>query len=488
MTNTTASLETRLFIDGKYVDAKHPERLTCYRPTDNTIVTDDVHVANQEDVDAAVAAARAAFPKWAAMAPAERAKILLKFADLIEQHGDELANLEALCNGKPTAVFKAYEVPLCAGAYRCEMHYAGWCDKVEGQSFPADNGFLKIVRHEPIGVCAAINAFNGPLVMCGFKGAPCLAAGNTMIMKASEKSPLSSLYLGKLANEAGIPPGVINFISGAGLTGALLASHMGIDKVSFTGSTATGKKIAKAAVESNLKRVSLELGGKSPSIVFPDANLDVAVQWCTQGIVGNSGQACIASSRVYVHESIRDVFIDQMKTAFEAAKAGFGDPFSKTTTLPPLIDKLQFDRVSKFVEEGKKQSTIVTGGCALSSEGCWMVPTIFVDPEPGASIYKEEIFGPVVVISSFKDEEEVLARANDTEFGLSGAVFSQDVNRALRVAGKLRSGTACVNCCTLVDLTTPFGGYKQSGWGRELGKAGIMSYLETKTVFVNMTY
>ncbi|KAL4869735.1 hypothetical protein BDV12DRAFT_167121 [Aspergillus spectabilis] len=477
--------ETRLFIDGKYVDAKGPARLTCYQPTDNTVVTDDVHVALEDDVDAAVAAARAAFPKWAATPPTERAKILWEFADLIEQHADELARLEALCGGKPAAIFKAFEVPLTAGVCR---YYAGWCDKVEGESFPADNGFLKIVRREPIGVCAAINAFNGPLVMCGFKGAPCLAAGNTIIIKASEKSPLSSLYLGKLANEAGIPPGVINFISGAGPTGALLAGHMGIDKISFTGSTATGKRIAKAAAESNLKRVSLELGGKSPSIVFADANLDVAVQWCTQGIVGNSGQACIASSRVYVHESIKETFIERMKAAFEAAKAGFGDPFAETTTLPPLIDKLQFDRVSNLIEGGKAQSTLVTGGCALFSEGCWIAPTIFVDPAPDAKIYKEEIFGPVVVISSFKDEEEVLVRANATEFGLSGAVFSQDVNRALRVAGQLRSGTACVNCCTMIDVTVPFGGFKQSGWGRELGKAGIQSYTETKTVFVNMTY
>ncbi|KAL4861473.1 hypothetical protein BDV12DRAFT_203983 [Aspergillus spectabilis] len=471
--SSTPSLETRLFIDGKLL------------PTNNTVITDNVHVALEEDVNAAVAAARAAFPKWAATAPTERAKILWKFADLIEQHADELANLEALCNGKPPAIFKSFEVSFAAGVYR---YYAGWCDKIDGQSFPADNGFLKIVRREPIGVCAAINAFNGPLVMCGFKGAPCLAAGNTIIIKASEKSPLSSLYLGNLANQAGIPPGVINFISGAGETGALLAGHMGIDKISFTGSTATGKKITKKAVESNLKRVSLELGGKSPSIVFPDANLDVAVQWCTQGIIGNSGQACIASSRVYIHDSIREVFIDRLKAAFEAAKAGFGDPFAETTSLPPLIDKTQFDRVSEFLENGKVQSTLVTGGCPLFSEGCWIAPTIFVDPEAEARVYKEEIFGPVVVVSSFKDEEEVLARANATDFGLSGAVFSQDVNRALRVAGQIRSGTVCVNCCTMVDITVPFGGYKQSGWGRELGKAGIESYTETKTIFVNMTY
>lgn len=239
-----------------------------------------------------------------------------------------------------------------------------------GKSIPADNGFMKIIRREPIGVCAAINAFNGPVVMCGLKGAPCLAAGNAIIIKASEKSPLSSLYLGKLATEAGIPPGIFNVISGADTTGALLANHMHIDKIAFTGSTATGRKIARAAADSNLKRVSLELGGKSPSIVFPDANLDIATQWCVQGIVGNSGQACIASSRVYVHENIRDEFIARMKGAFEASVAAFGDPFAANTHLPPLIDKLQFDRVKNIIKAGKKEGTLITGGGPLFSTVC----------------------------------------------------------------------------------------------------------------------
>ncbi|KAF9886961.1 hypothetical protein FE257_010702 [Aspergillus nanangensis] len=448
-------------------------------------VCDDVHVALEDDVNTAVLAAQKAFPSWAAILSNDRAKILWKFDDLIEQHADELADLEALCGGKPKGVFKGFEIPMTSGAWR---YYAGWCDKLEGGSFPQDNGFMKIVRREPIGVCAAINAFNGPLVMTALKGAPALAAGNTIIIKSSEKSPLSSIYLGKLANEAGIPPGVINFISGAGPTGALLASHMDIRKISFTGSTGTGKRIAQAAAASNLKKVSLELGGKSPSIVFADANLDIAVKWCTQGVVGNSGQVCIASSRVYVHESIRDRFVDALKAAFEASQAGFGDPSDANTHLPPLIDNLQFERVSKIIEEGKRENTLVTGGCRLFSEGCWVAPTIFVDPSPNANVYKNEIFGPVVVVSTFTDEDEVMTRANATEFGLSGAVFSQDVNRALRVASKIQSGMACVNCCAMLDITVPFGGYKQSGWGREMGKAGIESYTETKTVLVNMTY
>lgn len=246
--------------------------------------------------------------------------------------------------------------------------YAGWCDKLEGESLPADNGFLRIVRRTPIGVCAAINAFNGPLVMVAFKGAPCLAAGNTMIMKASEKTPLSTLFFGKIANQAGLPPGVFNLLSGGGSTGALLASHMNIRKISFTGSEATGKKIAQAAAASNLKRVTLELGGKSPSIVFPDANLDVAVEWCVRGITTNSGQACIASSRVYVHSSIRGQFIERMKAAFEALEPVFGDPKAETTQIGPLVDKFQFDRVSGFIAAGKKEATLVTGGEPLKKQ------------------------------------------------------------------------------------------------------------------------
>jgi acyl-CoA reductase-like NAD-dependent aldehyde dehydrogenase len=366
----------------------------------------------------------------------------------------------------------------------CVQDYAGWCDKLEGESFPADNGFMKVVRRGPIGVCAAVNAFNVPLLMLAFKAAPCLAAGNTMVMKASEKTPLSSLFFGKIATEAGLPPGVLNLVNGPGSTGAMLASHMEIRKISFTGSVGTGKKIAQMAAASNLKRVTLELGGKSPSIVFPDANLENAVRWCTRGIVANSGQVCIASSRVYVHRDVKDRFVAAMKAAFEALEPAFGDPHAATTTIGPLVDKLQFDRVSHLVQSGKKQATLVTGGGALKDTGCWLRPTIFVDPAPDATVYREEIFGPVVVISEFTDEDDVVARANDTPFGLSGAVFTQDINRALRVSSRIESGTVCINCCTMVDIQVPLGGQKSSGWGRELGKYGIESYCETQTVFI----
>lgn len=477
--------ETRLFINGEYVSSNSPERITCLSPLDDTVVTDDVHVAGQQDVDAAVAAARAALKSWREVHPMRRSALLHKLADLVEAHVDELARLESLCTGKSVAAFKSFEIPLAANTCR---YYAGWCDKLEGESFPPDGGFMKVIRHEPLGVCAAVNAFNGPTVMVLFKAAPAIAAGNAVVMKASEKSPLSTIYFGKIFNEAGFPPGVFNVVNGAGATGSLLASHMDIDKISFTGSVSTGKRIAEAAAKSNLKRVTLELGGKSPSIVFPDANLDVAVQWCTTGITVNCGQACIASSRVYVHEDVKEQFVNRMKTAFEGLYGDFGDPNKETTSNSPLVDKMQFERVMQFIKAGKSEATLMTGGDALFEKGTWVKPTIFMDSQPDASIYKQEIFGPIVVINSFKDEDEVIDRANDTVFGLSGAVFSQDINRAMRVAGRIHSGTVGVNCCTMVDYTVPFGGYKQSGAGRELGKYGIKAYTEPKTIFINLTY
>ncbi|KAL4861628.1 hypothetical protein BDV12DRAFT_203828 [Aspergillus spectabilis] len=478
-------LETRLFINGQYVDAESEARFTCYSPLDNSIVRDDIHTATEKDVDKAVHAAKQAFAVWSKTAPDVRGRVLTKFAELLEAHAAPLAEIEALCGGKSVKRVCVSDIAMAANTWR---YYAGWCTKLEGDLLPEDGGFLRMVRREPIGVCAAITAFNGPLIMVAFKAGPCLAAGNTMIIKASEKTPLSSLYLGNLANEAGFPPGVINFVSGAADTGALLASHMGIQHISFTGSTAVGKLIAKAAAESNLKKVMLELGGKSPSIIFPDANLDIAVQWCTLGITINSGQACIASSRVYVHEEIREKFLDKFTAAMQKVESQLGDPWDAGTTVSSLVDKAQLDRVKAFVQLGKQEASLVTGGEQLFDKGCWMRPTIFVDPSPDAKILKDEIFGPVVVVSTFTDEKEVLERANDTEFGLAGAVFTQDVNRAIRISSKIASGTVGINCCTMVDIHVPFGGYKQSGWGRELGKYGIEEYTQLKTIFLNMTY
>ncbi|KAJ6012325.1 hypothetical protein N7522_002680 [Penicillium canescens] len=477
----TKLLETRLFVQGEYVDAQTPARLSCYSTVDGSIVTSNVHEAVEQDVNAAVTAARVAFPSWADFSHEKRASILHKFADLMERDADKLAYLEAVCNVKPIKLFRGYELPQSVSIFR---YYAGWCGKIHGQSFPTSNGFLKIVQREPLGVCAAITAFNAPIMGMAMKAAPCLATGNTLIIKSSERTPLSTLYLGKLANEAGFPPGVFNIISGGELAGSLLAKHMDIDHVSFTGSAGIGKQIAQAASQSNLKRVALELGGKSPSIIFPDAKLDVVIPWCVNSILLLSGQVCFASSRVYVHESIKKHVVERMKTSFESMDESFGDPLNEDVEFPPLFSQGHFDRVKGFIDRGKEEATLVTGGEAMFAKGYWMRPTIFVDPNPDAEISREEVFGPVVVIIGFTDEEEVVVQANNSRFGLSGAVFTQDINRAVRIASAISSGTVGINCCGVLDPSVPFGGYKQSGLGRELGQDALAEYTQTKTIVV----
>lgn len=470
--------ETRLFINNQFVDAKSSERLTLKNPFDNSMITSDIHCAEQADVDIAVTAARTAFEGWAAITPQSRSALLLKFADLIDRDTERIAQLESIGGGLGYSYVKSIHVPFCTKTLR---YYAGWCDKLEGESFPAENGYLRIIRHEPVGVCAAIVAFNGPTIMFAMKAAPALASGNCIIVKASEKSPLSLLHLAKLAQEAGFPPGVLNVVNGTGTTGAALASHMDIDKISFTGSIAVARKISALASGSNFKKVTLELGGKSPTIIFPDANLDIVIPWCVRSITDSSGQACVASSRVYVHDDIKDEFLARMKNQFESIHTTYGDPFDQSKRNGPLIDEAQHKRVLGYIESGKKEATLLTGGEKML-EGCFVQPTIFIDAESDAKIYKEEIFGPVVVINSFNDEAEVIKKANDTQYGLSGAVFTQDINRALRVAAQIKSGTVGINCCGMIDPQVPFGGFKQSGTGRELGKYALREYTEPKTI------
>ncbi|KAJ9640977.1 hypothetical protein H2201_002213 [Coniosporium apollinis] len=485
--NGLSNLETRHFINNEFVESSAKETITIRSPYDDSIVG-TIPVADEHVVDAAVSAARKAYETgpWRTFTSAQRAKCMLKLADLVEQKTDELAKLEAASMGQPVAVAKGAIIPTCVASIR---YYAGYADKIAGESYKDEDGFYKIVQYEPIGVCAGIAAWNATLVFVAWKIAPALAAGNTFVFKASEKSPFGPLAIAPLFKEAGFPPGVVNFVSGGGSTGALLAAHMDIDKISFTGSGMTGRKIQDAATKSNMKKVTLELGGKSPSLIFADADLENALKNNSEGFLLNSGQVCLAATRVFVHSSIAPKFIDGLKARFEAASSAMGDdPAAPTTVLGPLADKKQLDRVTSYLESGKTESgaELVTGGGQVGDKGCFVQPTIFLNPKSDAKIWREEIFGPVLTIRSFETEDEAVELANDTSYGLSAAIYTASMSRALRVATKLKVGTLAINASYFPDAQTPFGGYKQSGTGRECGKAGLEAYLQAKTIKINM--
>ncbi|EON67355.1 hypothetical protein W97_06608 [Coniosporium apollinis CBS 100218] len=480
------NLPKQLFINNEYVESKNSAKLTLNNPKDGSLVADDVALAGEQDVDAAVAAAEKAFPAWKKMAPTQRRDIMMKLASLIEENGKALAELTRITLGAPYGSFGAFETGLAAEAFK---YNAGWIDKFAGQSFPQEDGFLKIVRNEPLGVTAGIVPWNGPLGTVGLKAAPALATGNCFILKPSEKTPFASLALGPLIKEAGFPPGVFQVLSGDGSTGALLASHMKIRKVSFTGSIPTGKKIQEMAAKSNLKRVTLELGGKSPAVVFDDCNLENAVTWTANAITANTGQVCFAASRVYVQEGIYDKFIEGYKKAMQDKAKVIGDPDDEGTVLGPLVDEAQFKRVSGFIERGQKgQGKLLTGGSRVGDKGFYIEPTVFTDVDINSEIHNQEIFGPVSVVRSFKTEEEIIALSNSTSFGLMAGVFTQDINKALRVASDFDSGMVGVNCVSLMMMTAPFGGSKESGIGRECGEYALRAFTEPKTIMINLTY
>jgi aldehyde dehydrogenase (NAD+) len=479
------NLPTQLFINNEYTTPQNPTTLSVSNPTTNTLVSDRVPLAGESDVEAAVAAAEAAFPAWKSTPAATRRSIMLKFAALVEQHSAILGELTRITLGAPYEAFGKFEISLCAQSFE---YNAGWIDKFAGEAYPQQDGFMRITRHEPLGVTAGIVPWNGPLGTVGLKAAPALATGNCFILKPSEKTPFAALALGRLIREAGFPPGVFQVLSGDGSTGALLASHMRIRKVSFTGSIATGKRIQKMAAESNLKRVTLELGGKSPAVVFDDCNLDNAVTWCVNAITANSGQVCFAASRVYVQAGIMSEFSRRYKAALEQRAKAINDPEEKGTLMGPLVDEAQFKRVQGFVERGTQAHALLTGGQRVGEKGFFIQPTVFTDVEPDAELYREEIFGPVSILNSFKTEEEVLAKANATEYGLMAGVFTQDINRAMRVASEFESGMVGINCISLNFLNVPFGGSKQSGLGRECGRAALEHFTETKTVMINLSY
>jgi aldehyde dehydrogenase (NAD+) len=427
MALSSGQFNNKLYINGGFVPSQGSERITLTNPWDESLVAEDIHVANSADVDAAVAASLAAVKKgpWKKFTGAQRAAAMLKFADLVEQNIDRLALLESLPTGRPISMIKGFDLPHMVSVYR---YYAGWADKIAGKTFPENNGSYKIVRYEPLGVCAGISSWNTTFLYVGWKIAPALATGCSFIFKGSEKSPLGLLGLAPLYKEAGFPDGVVQFLTGGRDTGSFLASHPDIAKISFTGSVAGGRAVQQAAVKSNLKRVTLELGGKSPAIVFSDAPLEVTVGSIGEGFLFNSGQVCVASSRVLVQEDFAPKFIEAVKHQFEAVNKGMGpNPLEPTTTHGPVVDKAQFERIMGYIDIGKGDAELLTGGSRKGDKGYIVEPTIFMNPKQGSRIWSEEIFGPVLRIKTFKTEEEAIELANDTTYGLAGKVLCSGV-------------------------------------------------------------
>jgi len=471
-----------LYIDGKWVKSKSGKTFETINPTNEKPII-AVYEAGPEDVDIAVAAARKALNGvWAETLPSTRGQLLAKLADLFDEHVDTLAAIEALDNGKALSMAKV-DVGLSSG---CLRYYGGWADKIHGKVIDTDPETFNYTRHEPVGVCGQIIPWNFPLLMWAWKIGPALATGNTVVLKTAEQTPLSGLYAATLCEKAGIPAGVVNVISGFGKTaGAAIASHMDIDKVAFTGSTVTGRTILQAAAKSNLKKVTLELGGKSPNIVFNDANLDDAISWVNFGIFFNHGQCCCAGSRVYVQDGVYDKFIEKFKA--RTAKNVVGDPFAADTFQGPQVSKLQFDRIMNYIQSGKEAGAKVeTGGERHGKEGYFIQPTIFSGVSDDMKIMQEEIFGPVCSISKFKTEDEVVKAGNETTYGLAAAIHTTDLNTAIRVSNKLKAGTVWVNSYNLLSYQVPFGGFKESGIGRELGKYALSNYTQVKSVRIRL--
>ncbi|KAJ9211061.1 hypothetical protein DTO166G4_7352 [Paecilomyces variotii] len=483
--DTVSTMRTQPFINNKYVTTKYHDKLKIYNPTDETLVTGDVQICGPEDVNDAVDAASDAFEIWKTWTGARRAKCLLKLADLLEANCERLAKLETMAMGMPFIAARELIRTKVAEWFR---YYAGWCTKLGGEYYPDDDGegFYKLVTYEPMGVCAAVASWNATFLYAAWKIAPAVAAGNTIIFKASERSPLGALAMGDLIKQAGFPPGVINIVSGGEWTGFLLAQHKCITKVSFTGSHGNGKRIHVAATHSNMKRVTLELGGKNPSIVFEDADFGNALHHNSYGFLLNTGQACVSGSRLFVHEEIADGFIRGLVDCFKAFTTIMGDPMEPNTLLGPLVDKRHYDKVMYYIAEGQKEGAqLLCGGVRKGDKGWFVEPAILLNPPTDSCVYRDEIFGPVLVVRTFKDEEEVIEMANDTMYGLSASVFTKDIVRAMRISSELKAGTVSINSGTMPTMSTPFGGFKQSGFGRESGKNGLMEYLEPKTILID---
>ena len=478
----------QLYINGKWESGLNNRTFPTLNPATGEVLV-EVALAELEDVERAVHAARAALEHspWSTMSGEDRGRLLHRTADLIEQYADELAELETLDNGKPLRVSRQGDIPSAVKHFR---YYAGWAGKIEGSTIPVSlpNQFVYTLR-EPVGVVGLIIPWNFPLLMCAWKLAPALACGNTAILKPAEETPLSALRLADILAEAGFPDGVVNILTGPGQpTGEAITSHPGIDKVAFTGSTEVGRKVMEAAARSNLKRVSLELGGKSPNVIFADADLSKAIRGAHWGVFSTCGQECVAGSRLFVERTVYDQVVEGLSA--EVQKLRVGNGFTPKVHIGPVISERQMERVIGYIESGKQAGAqVLVGGERMGGEyekGYFLSPTLFTYEDDYMQIAQEELFGPVAAVTAFEDWDELVMRANATPYGLAAGVWTRDISRAHRFARAVKAGTVWINGYDMFDAAAPFGGYKESGFGREMGKEAIELYTQVKTVWVGL--
>ncbi|GAC1467149.1 MAG: aldehyde dehydrogenase family protein [Isosphaeraceae bacterium] len=478
---TRRTFQTKLLIDGQWRDSLSGKTFETVNPATEEVIA-QVAEGDAADIDLAVKAARKAFDSgsWRKTDARDRGRMLNRLADLIEAKIDELAELETLDNGKPLSESRHADLPLVIDCFR---YYAGWADKIHGQTVPIRGNYFCYTRREPVGVAGQIIPWNFPMLMIAWKWGPALAAGCTVVLKPAEQTPLSALRLGELALEAGFPAGVVNIVPGYGETaGAALVAHPGVDKLAFTGEGRTAQIIMKSAADT-MKRITFELGGKSPNIIFADADLDAALEGAVLGLYLNQGQCCCAGSRLFVQESVHDQFVEKLAAKVNSRK--LGDPFDPATQQGPQVDKAQFDKIMSYIAKGKAEGArCVAGGERHGDKGFYIKPTVFADVQDKMAIACDEIFGPVLSVIKFKEVDEVVERANTTDFGLAAAVWTRDIGKAHAIAHRLRAGTVWVNCYDVFDAAAPFGGFKRSGIGRELGEKALDNYTELKTVTI----